>query len=115
MRELRAGLFRRHLLVAFARLDQAQVAQVARERHLRGGDALVLQLLRQFVLGGDLLGADQLQNLALAVALASYDHLSEPLPGARQRGSDGLRAGPARNLARLHSFFGIEQRREIAR
>src|ERR1017187_1561220 len=68
--ERRTGVLRRHLFVAFPRLDEAQVADVARQRHLRGGNALALQLPREFFLGGDVLAADQLQNLALTIAFS---------------------------------------------
>src|ERR1035438_3215431 len=67
-RECRSGVLLRHLLVAFPRLDEAQVADVARQRHLRGGNALTLQLPREFFLGGNVLAADQLQDLALTIA-----------------------------------------------
>jgi len=64
-RENSGGLFGGHFLVAFARLHQAQVAYVARERHLRGGDALLRELVSDLLLRVDALAADQLQDLAL--------------------------------------------------
>jgi hypothetical protein len=67
-RERGTGIFLRHLLVALARLNEAQVADVAGRRHLRGGDALTLELLGEFFLGGNPLAADQFQDLALTVA-----------------------------------------------
>src|SRR5437762_842711 len=66
---MRTALLRRHFLVTLPRLDQTQVADVARKRHLRGGDAQVLQLLRELVLGGNPLAANQFQDLALSIAL----------------------------------------------
>src|SRR5262249_32344498 len=66
--ELQAVLLLGHLLVAFARLHQPQIANVARERHLRRGNAHVLQLLGKVFLRRDALAANQLQYLALTVA-----------------------------------------------
>ena len=60
-----------HLAVSFARLHQPQLADVARKSHLGGGDAGLLQLARQFLLGVNMLGADQLQDLAMAVGSCS--------------------------------------------
>src|SRR5262249_45399733 len=68
-RELQAVLFLGHFLIAAARFDEAQVADIAAQRYLRGRDAEILQLLGELFLRGDPLAADEFQNLALTVAL----------------------------------------------
>ncbi len=52
-------------LVAVDGLDQAQLAQVARERGLRDAHAQVDELAAQIVLTGDCFAREELQDLAL--------------------------------------------------
>ena len=45
-----AALFALHLAISLMRLRQTQIADIARERHLRGGDTLRPQLMGQLFL-----------------------------------------------------------------
>src|SRR5579862_4458359 len=66
----RPRFLRQNFAIAFARLHQAQLPNVARQGYLGGGEARLLQLARQFVLGVQAFCADQFQNLSLPVRLA---------------------------------------------
>src|SRR5260370_37222794 len=67
--EVRPRLVRRALHVTFESLDQAQLANIARERDLRGAESDLLERLRQLFLRRNPLRSEQLQDLAVAIAL----------------------------------------------
>src|SRR5262245_37564946 len=74
--QLRLGFPGRYLTIPFRSLHQTQLGDVPRKRNLGGGDSRFLELLRQLLLREKPAGADQLQNLALAVTFAHTESRS---------------------------------------